>query len=53
MPPTGVAAINISGTTIHTALAIPRQCGSSVPAMSDQKTNTSEIVLGRIEINNH
>ena len=35
--PTGVAAINISGTTIHTALAIPRECGNNVPAMSDQK----------------
>jgi hypothetical protein len=29
--PTGVAAINICGTTIHTAVAIPRECGNNVP----------------------
>jgi excinuclease UvrABC ATPase subunit len=34
MAPTGVAAININETTVHTALAIPTQCGNSVPAMS-------------------
>ncbi len=27
MDPTGVAAINIDGTTIHTALAIPKESG--------------------------
>lgn len=28
MAPTGVAAININGTTIHTALAIPKEAGT-------------------------
>jgi DNA replication protein DnaC len=31
MAPTGVAAININGTTVNTALAIPRECGNNVP----------------------
>ena len=33
---TGVAAINIDGTTINTALAIPKNTGDCLPAMSDQ-----------------
>ena len=37
MAPTGVAAINIDGTTINTGLAIPEESGDNVPAMSDQK----------------
>lgn len=37
MAPTGVAAININGTTIHTALAIPKEAGDNLPPMSDQK----------------
>ena len=39
MAPTGVAAVNISGTTINTALAIPKEAGDNVPAMSDQKNS--------------
>ena len=35
MAPTGVAAINIDGTTINTGLAIPKEAGDNVPAMSD------------------
>ena len=35
--PTGVAAININGTTINSALAIPKDVGDTLPAMSDQK----------------
>ena len=35
--PTGVAAININGTTINTALAIPKNTGDTLPAMSDKK----------------
>ena len=31
MAPTGVAAININGTTIHTALAIPKESGHNLP----------------------
>ena len=37
MAPTGVAAINIDGTTINSALAIPIERGDKLPAMSDQK----------------
>ena len=37
MAPTGVAAINIDGTTINTALAIPKETGDNLSAMSDQK----------------
>ena len=37
MEPTGVAAINIDGTTINTGLAIPKETGAYLPAMSDQR----------------
>ena len=37
MAPTGVAAININGTTIHSALAIPKESGQNLPPMSDQR----------------
>ena len=43
MAPTGVAAININGTTIHTALSIPKESGDFAPRMSDQKKNAVEI----------
>ena len=33
--PTVVAAINIDGTTINTALAIPKNTGNTLPAMPD------------------
>ena len=37
MAPTGVAAINIDGTTIHTALNIPvGQFGKNLPGLSDK-----------------
>ena len=39
MAPTGVTAINIDGTTINTALAIPKETGDNLSAMSDQKKN--------------
>ena len=35
--PTGVAAINIDGTTVHTGLAIPNETRDCPPAMSDQR----------------
>lgn len=35
--PTGVAAINIDGTTINTALAIPINTGDTLPPMSAKK----------------
>ena len=40
--PTGVAAINIDGTTINTALAIPKNTGDVLPAMSRPEKNTNE-----------
>ena len=47
--PTGVAAVNINGTTINTALAIPKNTGDTLPAMSDQKRNTNETIIIRIK----
>ena len=38
LAPTGVAAINISGTTIHSGLGIPVECrGMHVPKLADKK----------------
>ena len=37
MAPTGVAAININGTAIRTALSILKESGDFAPKMSDQK----------------
>ena len=37
MAPTGVAAINIDGTTVNIAVAIPKDTGDYLPAMSDQR----------------
>ena len=41
-PTGGVAAININGTTINTALAIPKESGDNLPAMSDQRKLNSD-----------
>ncbi len=48
--PTGVAAININGTTVHTALAIPKECGNNVPAMSDQKRTQMRMSLAELKL---
>jgi hypothetical protein len=48
--PTGVAAININGTTVHSALAIPRECGNNVPAMSDQKRTQMRLSLAELKL---
>ena len=45
MAPTGVAAINIDGTTINTALPIPKETGDNLPAMSDQKKTQLRLTL--------
>jgi DNA replication protein DnaC len=50
MAPTGVAAININGTTINTALAIPKETGDNVPAMSDQKKTQFRLSLSQLKI---
>ena len=33
MAPTGVAAVNISGTTVNTGLAIPKHAGINLPRL--------------------
>ena len=48
MAPTGVAAININGTTVHSAVAMPRECGNNVPAMSDQKRTQMRMSLAEL-----
>ena len=50
MAPTGVAAINVNGTTVNTALAIPRECGNNVPAMSDQKRTQIKLILAELKL---
>ena len=50
MAPTGVAAINIDGTTINTALAIPKETGDNVPAMSDQKRTQMRMSLAELKL---
>ena len=54
MTPTDVAAININGTTIRTALAIiiPKESGDFAPPMFDQKKNAVEIKFISSENNN-
>ena len=37
MAPTGVAAVNISGKTINTGLAIPKDAGINLPPLTHQK----------------
>ena len=50
MAPTGVAAINIDGTTINTALAIPKETGDHLPAMSDQKKTQLRLSLVDLKV---
>lgn len=50
MAPTGVAAINIDGTTINTALAIPVLTGDNVPPMSDQKRTQMRLSLSELKL---
>ncbi|CAB4037856.1 ATP-dependent DNA helicase PIF1, partial [Paramuricea clavata] len=50
MAPTGVAAININGTTVNTALAIPRDCGNNVPAMSDKRRTQMRLSLAELKL---
>ena len=45
MTQTGVAAINIDGTTINTALAISKETGDNLPAISDQKKTQLRLSL--------
>ena len=49
MAPTGAAAININGTTIHTALAIPKDSGQNLPPMLDQKRTQIRMALSDLK----
>ena len=48
--PTGVAPININGTTINTALTIPKNTGDRLPAMSDQKRTQMRLLLSELKL---
>ena len=48
--PTGVAAFNINGTTINTVLAIPKNTGDTLPAMSDQKRTQMRLSLSELKL---
>ena len=50
MAPTGVSAINIEGTTINTGLAIPKETGENLPAMSDQKKTQIRVLLSQLKL---
>lgn len=50
MAPTGVSAININGTTINTALAIPQQTSDNLPAMSDQKKTQLRLLFSELRL---
>ena len=49
MAPTGVSAKNIGGTTVNTALAIPKETGENLPAMSDQKKTQMRVSLSHCQ----
>jgi hypothetical protein len=50
LAPTGVAAINIDGTTVNTGLAIPKETGDYLRGMSDQKITQYRISLKDLKL---
>ena len=51
MAPTGVAAINIDGTTVHTALNIPvDHFGKNLPSLSDKMRSTLRNRLADLKV---
>ena len=50
MAPTGVTALNINGTTIHTALSIPKESGDFVLPMSDRERTQLRLTLSELKI---
>lgn len=50
LAPTKVATINIDGTTINTALAIPKNAGDTLPVMSDQKRTKMRLSLSQLRL---
>ena len=50
MAPTGVAAVNIGGTTVNTALAIPKHSGINLPPLPDQKKTLLRLSLSELKL---
>ncbi|XP_078375419.1 uncharacterized protein LOC144658809 isoform X2 [Oculina patagonica] len=50
MAPTGVAAINISGTTVNTALGIPKDTGIILPPLPDQKKTLLRLSFSELKL---
>ena len=50
LAPTGVAAINIEGTTLNTFLSIPKNAGYKVSAMSDQKKTQMRLLFSELKL---
>ena len=50
MAPTGVAAININGSTINTALGIPKEAGSNLKPLSDQNRTQLRLLLSELRL---
>lgn len=50
MAPTGVAAINIEGTTLNAALGIPKSSGYILSDMSDQRRTQTRISLSELKL---
>ena len=50
LAPTGVAAINIDGTTVNTGLIIPKETGDCLLGMSDQKKTQYRISLKDLKL---
>ena len=50
MAPTGVAAVNISGTTVNTGLAIPKHVGINLPPLPDQKKTLLRLSLTELKL---
>ncbi|KXJ10338.1 ATP-dependent DNA helicase PIF1 [Exaiptasia diaphana] len=50
MAPTGVAAININGSTINTALGIPKEAGSTLKPLSDQNRTQLRLFLSELRL---
>ena len=50
LAPTGVAAINIDGTTVNTGLVIPKETGDCLRRMSDQKKTQYRMSLKDLKL---
>ena len=50
MAPTGVAAVNVSGSTINSALAIPREVYGNLTPLSDQKKTLLRLSLSELKL---